>query len=320
MSQVLHVVMYHYVRYLPNTSFPRIKGMLTSDFRRQLAALRNRYEIATLESALDFLQGTYTPSRDLCLLTFDDGLKEHYAEVTPLLVDSHIQGVFFVITSCLENQHVAPVHMNHFLMAALDFEFYQRAFLQRLNQLAPWLRISTAVDAAVAQRAYRWDTPEVASFKYLFNFVLDWTIRDEVARSLFEENISDEKSFASTLYLSWEEARQMQSAGMLIGGHSHQHIPLTALPYEGLHSDLTTCQRLLLRHLQPQSFWPFCYPYGKKNSFNDSAVGELKQLEFACSFSTVAGTNIPGTDLFTIRRIDCKDAPSELCAAAAGMS
>ena len=131
--------MYHYVRDLPKTPFPRIKGMLTSDFRRQLQALRSRYEMATLEIALDFLKGTYTPSRDLCLLTFDDGLKEHYTDVTPLLVEYKIQGLFFMITACLYENLVVPVHMNHFLMAALDFEQYRTAFLNRLADSQPKL-------------------------------------------------------------------------------------------------------------------------------------------------------------------------------------
>src|SRR5919197_3009297 len=146
MSQSLHVVMYHYVRNLPNTSFPRIKGMLSSDFQQQLSALQNQYEMATLESALDFLRGIYLPSRDLCLLTFDDGLKDHYSEVTPILVDLGIQGIFFVITSCLQEHHVAPVHMNHFLMAALDFEFYRRAFLHRLNEFVPGIQTYNEID------------------------------------------------------------------------------------------------------------------------------------------------------------------------------
>ena len=90
-SPALYVVMYHYVRDLPHTPFPRIKGMLTSAFRQQLTALQSLYEMATLESALDFLRGRYTPSRPLCLLTFDDGLKEHYTDVTPILVDTGVQ-------------------------------------------------------------------------------------------------------------------------------------------------------------------------------------------------------------------------------------
>jgi peptidoglycan/xylan/chitin deacetylase (PgdA/CDA1 family) len=281
--------------------------MLTTDFRQQLNLLQDYYEMATLESALDFLQGTYIPRRDLCLLTFDDGLKEHYTEVTPMLLDHGVQGIFFVITSCLEEHCVAPVHMSHFLMAALNVEDYQRAFLERLNQFAPQLRNSNEVDAAITHRTYRWDSPEIASFKYLFNFLLDPAIRDEAVRSLFEENIADQESFSSALYLSWEEARQMQSAGMIIGGHSHQHKPLAGLAREELSSDLSRCQRLLAENVSRQSFWPFCYPYGKRDSFNSAASDRLKEIGFACSFSTEVGSNIPGADLFALHRDDCKD-------------
>ena len=99
MSNLLQVIMYHYVRDLPNTRFPRIKAMLTDDFRAQVAQLKARYEMATLESALDFLGGTYRPARDLCLLTFDDGLRDHYTDVLPILAEEQIQGLFFIITS-----------------------------------------------------------------------------------------------------------------------------------------------------------------------------------------------------------------------------
>ena len=308
MIQSLRVVMYHYVRDLPNTSFPRIKGMLTSDFQQQLAALQNQYEIATLESALDFLQGVYSPSRHLCLLTFDDGLRDHYLEVTPILVDHGVQGLFFIITSCLQEYCLAPVHMNHFLMASLDFELYRQVFLQKLRECVPDVQAYNEIDNTTAQRTYRWDIPEIASFKYLFNFILDPGIRDQVVKTLFEEHIGDEKAFSQTLYLSWAEARQMQTAGMLMGGHSHQHKPLTTLSDKELHWDLSTCQGLLAEHLQPQDLWPFSYPYGKQDSFNDTAVRQLKWLGFSCSFGTEVGVNLLGMDLFALRRIDCKDA------------
>jgi peptidoglycan/xylan/chitin deacetylase (PgdA/CDA1 family) len=311
MSQALHVVMYHYVRDLPNTSFPRIKGMLTSDFQQQVAALRNQYEMATLESALDFLQGVYSAPRDLCLLTFDDGLKDHYSEVTPILVDLDVQGVFFVITSCLEEHCIAPVHMNHFLMAALDFNFYKQTFLQKLNEFSHDVHIYGQIDNITAQHTYCWDTPEVATFKYLFNFMLNSDIRDQVVKALFAEHIGDEKSFSQTLYLSWEEARQMQTTKMLFGGHSHQHKPLATLSDTELYWDLSTCQELLTEHLRPQELWPFSYPYGKHDSFNDTTVRQLKRLGFSCSFGTEVDVNLPGIDVFTLHRTDCKDALTE---------
>ena len=286
MSPLLHVVMYHYIRDLPNTPFPRIKGMLTERFRDQLASLQEHYEMATLESALDFLQGKYAPQRDMCLLTFDDGLKEHYCEITPLLMDRGIQGLFFMITNCLEGKYVAPVHMNHFLSAALDFKEYRDGFLNRLNDMMPESNHATAVDPTVAQRAYRWDTADVASFKYLFNFALDFDLRDQILKDLFEEKLGDVESFAHDLYLTAGEAGEMQTGGMVIGGHSHRHRPLSTLSDEELAADLDSCYRLLTANLACQPLWPFCYPYGKQDSFNTATSMQLKQLGFACSFST----------------------------------
>jgi len=291
------------------TRFPRIKGMLLDDFVRQVTALQNQYEMATLDSALDLIRGAYLPKKDLCLLTFDDGFKEHYREVTPVLAERHIQGLFFPITKCLDESCVAPVHMNHFLMASLNFDLYQRAFMEKLEQLAPGHDELNRVDPAVANRTYRWDTQEVAAFKYLFNFTLDGNLRDRVVRSLFKEHLGDEREFSRSLYLNWEEARLMQAAGMLMGGHSHGHQPLAVLAGEDLTQDLALCRRLLWDNLKPQSVWPFSYPYGKRNSFNHEAARELDGLGFVCGFSTEPGANYPGTALFALHRLDCKDAP-----------
>ncbi len=298
----LRVIMYHYVRDLARSPFPQLKAMAPDDFRAQLADLSARFEMATLESAMAFLGGKYRPARDLCLLTFDDGLKEHYREVTPLLAERGVQGLFFVISGCVEEQRVAAVHMNHFLMAALGFRSYSSSFFEKLGEAARRNGF-TAVRAC-----YPWDSPEVASFKYLFNFVLDPGRRDAAVREMFEERVGPEAQFARELYITWEEAREMQSAGMLIGGHTHGHRPLSSLNPEDLRRDLALCRALLEQNLAPQESWPFSYPYGKASSFNEEAVAELARLNFSAAFSTESGVNRRGASLYAIRRLDCKNA------------
>ena len=39
MGQTVEIIMYHYVRELPNTRYPNIKGLLLSHFREQLMFL-----------------------------------------------------------------------------------------------------------------------------------------------------------------------------------------------------------------------------------------------------------------------------------------
>ena len=300
----LVVIMYHYVRDLPRTQFPRLKGMLTGDFRRQVDFLRERYEMATLESALAFWRGEYTPTRDLCLLTFDDGLKDHYTDVLPILVERKIQGLFFIITTCLEEQRVVSVHKNHFLMAALDFEAYRQAFLRSLAKISPDTDVS--VDMTQAKRTYRWDNDEVAVFKYLLNHRLTEGLRDQILNELFQEHLGDESDFARQLYLSWGQTRAMQRAGMIIGGHSHKHVPLAGLAPDEQQRELGICTTLLRQRLDQQAFWPFSYPYGKTDTFDRQTVRILQQNGVACAFSSVSGETRPRDDVYALRRVDAK--------------
>jgi peptidoglycan/xylan/chitin deacetylase (PgdA/CDA1 family) len=303
----LHIATYHYVRDLPRTKFPQIKGMLLDDFRSQVRVLPDAYEMATLESAMEFLNGKYAPSRDLCLMTFDDGLREHYADVTPILAEEQIQGLFFLITGCLEDGVVAPVHMNHFLMSHLGFEAYRSAFEKVVQDLGYAGHLKTETDPTIFQRTYPLDTQEIARFKYLFNFVLPPKTRDLAVKSLFEKYLGDERAFGQELYLNWSEAREMQRAGMAIGGHSHEHRPLATLRYSELSEDLTKNWGLIQKNLDPQPIWPFSYPYGKADSFNRNTVEILRQLGYGISLCTEPGDNLPGIDLFAVRRVDCKD-------------
>jgi peptidoglycan/xylan/chitin deacetylase (PgdA/CDA1 family) len=303
----LHVATYHYVRDLPRTRFPQIKGMLLDDFRSQAKALPNLYEMATLESAMEFLAGKYTPRRDLCLMTFDDGLREHYADITPILAEEQIQGLFFLISGCLEDGVVAPVHMNHFLMAHLGFEAYRSAFEKAVEELGYAQELKAQADPAVFQRTYPLDTREVARFKYLFNFVLPPQARDLAVKALFGKYLGDEKAFGQELYLNWSEAREMQRSGMVIGGHTHEHRPLATLRYPEMSRDLTKNWELIQKNLEPQPIWPFSYPYGKADSFNRNTVEILRQLGYRFALCTEPGNNLPGVDLFAVRRVDCKD-------------
>lgn len=302
---MLLVVMYHYVRGAGRNPFPALKSLEADLFCRQVDALRSRYEMATLESALALLRGEYRGRRPLCLLTFDDGVKDHYREVTPVLVDRGIQGLFFLVTGCMEEQVVATVHKNHFLTAQLGLAEWQRRFVERAGRMGVAL---PAVDGEAAARTYPWDTPEAAAFKYRFNFQLPAAAREPVVAELFAEEFGAEAAFARELYVSWEEARRMQMGGMVLGGHTHRHEALAAMPAAEMERDLAECRRILDLRMLPQPQTPFSYPYGKRDSFTGAAVERLRQLDFCCAFSTEAGRNGVGADCYALQRVDCRQA------------
>jgi peptidoglycan/xylan/chitin deacetylase (PgdA/CDA1 family) len=303
-DRVLRVLKYQYIRDLPRTPFPRLNGTLFEDVRNDVKELASQFEIASLEASLDFLTGEYRPRRDLCLLTFDDGLKEHFDLVLPFLAERRIRGVFFLITSCLEEKIVSPEHMNDFLVAALGFEGFCDAFLAKVAVGSDALSRGS-VDPMRAAEAYPKDPPETARFKYLVDVQLDPDLRNRALRELFVAHIAAEEEFSSSLYLTWTEARQMQKAGMSMGGHTHLHKPLSSLTPRELTLDLEMCHGAMARNLTPQPVLPFCYPGGDKHSFHVRAVRKIQELGYHCAFCTEGGDNRRGADVFTIGRKEC---------------
>lgn len=301
----LHIVMYHYVRDLPRTRYPRIRGLHIDEFRRHLAWFRANFEMATLESALRFTGGHYHPNRDLCLLTFDDGLREHFTDVLPLLAQHRIQGLFGIITGCVEDRRVAPVHMNHFLAATLGDTEYPREFDAAYTALYGHSLRTLTVDRDNAQRSYPLDTADTAVFKWLINFQLPELHRDQTIRRLFARYCGPECAFAQDLYMSWAEVRKLQAAGMLLAGHTHRHRPLSLLSAAELDLDISTSATLLRQRTAPQDLWPFSYPYGKRNSYSRAVIQKLRGAGFHCGLTTEAGRNLPRTPRFELFRTDC---------------
>lgn len=300
---MLHVVMYHYVRDLPDPRYPGLKGISTERFKSQLDLLAQKYEMATLESALAHVQGDYHPKRDLCLLTFDDGLKEHRTIAAPMLATRGLQGVFFISTGAYEQKTVFPVHENQLLLATLEFEEYRSHLLRLIHQQYPELD-SKNVDEQKACKAHRWDQPEIACFKYFLNACLPAEVRDSLISQIFNQNFGPEGEIAKELYLSRKDAVEMQEMGMALGGHSHTHVRLSNLEPAAQKKELQTCYDLLTQDAKPQALWPFCYPWGKRDTFDRITIETIVQLGFHCAFTSEPGSNPVGQPVYEHLRTD----------------
>lgn len=302
---ILKSIMYHYVRNPETTPYKGIHAVREEDFITQVKFLKEHYEMATAESIRDFLNGTYIPKKNLAVMTFDDGLKEHGYFVTEVLAQHGIQGQFFIPTACQAEGYVLPVHKNHFLLASLDFAYYQSTCIAVLKQYYPEQNI--AIDQQKVADTYRWDSPEVAALKYLLNYHLPRPVRNEVLRIVFEQELGPETEFAKSLYLSWDEIRNMQDQGMIIGGHSHRHNVLAHLSDQEQEQELDTCMTILKQHVHHQDVWPFSYPFGKLDTFNNLTLSLLEKNNVAYAYSTVVDDSMIGTNKYNICRRDPKD-------------
>ena len=68
----------------------KIKGLEFAGFKRQLDYLENNYKIIEAQKLLDFTTDGKDFPKNSCLLTFDDGYKDHIEYVLPELLKRKI--------------------------------------------------------------------------------------------------------------------------------------------------------------------------------------------------------------------------------------
>lgn len=297
-------VMYHYIRDVEGTDFPGIRAVPVAEFRRQVAKVQQTFDTPPLEACVEFLEGAWEPKRDLCILTFDDGLREHHDTAAQILSDAGIPGAFFLPTAAVEDHEVLAVHMNHFLLASLGTAELSKHLDEAAREIG--IAVPPAPRPDEVRAVYRWDDHETARLKYLVNHQLPAAASERLLSHVFSVVLGPPAEFARSLYLDWLQARAMQEAGFAVGGHTHRHKVLSAMEDAEQREDLEWSMTLLDSHLGPGRRG-FAYPYGKPSTYTPTTIRDLADLGYYCAFNTVVDDGRLGTSRWEIPRIDPKD-------------
>ena len=311
MSQKVTVVMYHYVRELPRTRYPAIKGLLTSQFKNQLAYLSQYYTFVTIEDCLSNLyKGAHLPS-NACLLTFDDAYIDHFLTVFPILESNRIQGCFFPPAKVIIKHEVLDVNKIHFILASaykcLDHLISDvNACLHKYR--SEYLLKSNSYYYSKLAIKCRFDSPDIVFIKRLLQMELKEKVRKLIINELFSKYVTkDEESFSRELYMDIDQMKCMLRNGMYIGGHGNKHDWLDKLPLVKQENEVNETLKFLRKVGVPMKDWVMAYPYGV---YNDSLIEILKKSGCALAFTTkVDIANLTKENAYTLERLDTNDFP-----------
>jgi len=298
--------MYHYVRNLPETKYLNIKGLLTSKFIGQLEYILANYTVVRLENYIDCLRGSKDIPPNSCVLTFDDGFKDHYINVFPLLKERKITASFFPLTKPLTEHTVMPVHKSHFLLAKVGTKVFAGEFNQILESKYPELVKDYFVDGNKKKDSrYRWDDALTTNLKCCIA-ALSTQPKVDILNQIFARYFGDEVKFCEELYMNWAEMREMAKDGMSFGSHSHSHASLVTLPAKERIREVRYSKDLLEENIGTQ-IKSIAYPYG--NSDVD-LIDILVKEGYTCGVTTYTGIN-EGSDInpFNLKRLDTNDLP-----------
>ncbi len=311
MIQQLTVIMYHYVRELPKTRYPDIKGLLVSEFEYQLEYLKKEYNFIRIEDCINAFINNHDLPPNSCLLTFDDGYIDHFENVFPLLKDNNIQGCFFPPARAIIKSEVLDVNKIHFILAAMSNELHRllEDVYDYLDEFrSDWKLRSNKYYYSKLAEASRFDPPEIIFIKRLLQAELDEKLRNIITNKLFAKYVTnDEKSFSKELYMNVDHLKFMLNDGMYVGSHGYHHYWLDKLAKEKQEIEIVRSLDFLKSLGAPTLDWVMCYPYG---AYNNTLIDLLKDSGCALAFTTEVGhAQIKKENAFTIQRFDTNDFP-----------
>jgi len=299
----LTVLMYHYIRD-PGDGADRgsgIPGLSANAFEAQLDQLSKQHTFVTWQDVRMALQGERDLPNTACLLTFDDGVRDHYLNAFRVLRDRKLSGLFFVLDRS-KDEGLVLGHKIHFLLAHLGFTEFRAAIWEALNP-------SQRERLMKAEGRYLQRYPSVSSAGdiNLTKAVLqrDLSVEiDPLLSDLFEKYIGSEIETAQSYYLNPDQIREMSSGGMHFGGHSRTHPWFDWIDAEQRESEIQA-SAAWLSQFEPGP-WAFAYPYG---GLCDDAPHLLRANGFVAAFTTQ--TQLQHANPYFIGRLDGEELASE---------
>jgi peptidoglycan/xylan/chitin deacetylase (PgdA/CDA1 family) len=241
--------------------------------REHLAYLGRNFQIVPLAYIVAQVQSRKPLDRRLVALTIDDGRRNCYEFLFPLLKEFNLPATFFVVSSFIRGEDWIWTDKVLWLseQSPRPEELASDnigAFFRALNQMPPQVRdqrierLATSMNVAIPRHA----PPKYAP-------------------------------------CSWHELREMAHSGLVeIGSHTVTHPILASMNDEESWQELTL-SRTQIEEGVGRKVDSFCFPNGKLGDYRSSQVRMLKDAGYSSAVVTRFGMVSPKDDVYELPRI-----------------
>jgi peptidoglycan/xylan/chitin deacetylase (PgdA/CDA1 family) len=293
----MKTIMYHYIkndeRYYKNFRYLNLKN-----FIKQLDYFEKKYGICNYEEIINFHKN---PKSKKIILTFDDGLQEHYNHVYKILKRREKSAIFFIPSKILNKNTFLKVHKIHFLIAKIKID----KLLDQLNNLLKKNRSKNLQNYSNFNKSYTSndDHQKVNLFKRYLNYYIDHNSSEKIVSKLIRINKINLEN--KNFYLNKKNLLTMSNNKMVIGSHSHSHPVLSNLNYKNQKHEIFLSSKVL-QQVTGKKMNFFSFPYGIKNTYNQFTLRLLTKIGVKHSF--IADNHISSDKKFNhlkLKRFDC---------------
>jgi peptidoglycan/xylan/chitin deacetylase (PgdA/CDA1 family) len=286
----LLVLNYHRVGVSNDSPFDRALWSATADdFEKQVAYAKTQCEIVGLDDLPNVVSDLQKKRRwngpRFAMITFDDGYLDNFELAFPVLHAQDVTGVFFITTGFLDNRPLAWWDEIAWMIRSS-----KQATIPTNDYFETPICLSNSESAIqkILRRYYSLSGSRTADY---IEFLAAAT---GVGRAPAE--------LSQSMWMSWDQVREMRSRGMSIGAHTVNHPVLSQLSFEEQNFEICESQ-LRLEHELGESITALSYPVGRPDSFNEDTRRVLTQNNFDWAFSYYGGYSKGSIDRFDIPRV-----------------
>jgi peptidoglycan/xylan/chitin deacetylase (PgdA/CDA1 family) len=303
-------VMYHYVRPIAKSKFPKINALDVSNFRNQLLYFKKKYSPISLNDLQNLIvdQDFELPPNPL-LLTFDDGYKDNFDYALPIMDELGFSAVFFIPVSSVEDNKVLQVNKIHYILAALDSVSELIKYVE--NRVSKLTHLNHHIKSLDEYRGLymlksKYDAPGVNYLKKLLQKALPEEFRIEIINDLFTKYVTvDETAFSEELYMQKDQLKFLIRNGFYIGGHSYSHNWLNEQDNLTQELEFVKSKEFLLNLGVDLSTLSFAYPFG---GYNNHTLDLMHKHDFKIGFTTKVDFSLCNFEnRYTLERFNTND-------------
>ncbi len=293
---------YHYIRDLNSEKlFPKILGTPVNIFEEHIEMFLNNFELITPENALNFSYADYKIQENKIglLITFDDGLSDHYI-AAKILAKYGIKALFFLPTCILEENLPANPIIIHYGIA----KFGILKFVQELNyHLEKYLDNSLSYKIQFIKGK---DNPyqTIQKIKKLFKYDLSSNLSRIILLDLYQTMFNIKYPDAmKIMHLTKEQISEMLEMGHSIGTHTYSHISVgsTSLSNDEFNHEIVEPKNHLEKYFRIQTDF-MSYPFGAIRDCLSSKELIMKTNSYKLAFTVEEILNTKSTSPFELGR------------------
>jgi peptidoglycan/xylan/chitin deacetylase (PgdA/CDA1 family) len=292
----LSVLTYHRIAEpTTNQFYDPVISATPDSFRAQINWLCDHTHILTLQALIDRAQNDSLGQEPTVLITFDDGYRDNFEVALPILAERNVPATFFIPTAFLDTPQLP--WWDHVAYIIKCTPVRHLTLKHSFDGTMPPLEID--IEA----------TPRAVAIAMIIHALLDDTIDDE-HRFLDElatlaEVVVDAESLGRSLFMSWDQVRQLPEleAKHTIGSHSHTHSNLARLDEDSQRRELTISKQILETRAGCE-IKALAYPYGWPGTYTSRTKAIASQAGYQLAFASREGTNQSNAfDLWEISRL-----------------